>query len=632
MLIGQSGQCAGMTTEQDRPPLSSEVKRLESEVGLRPQSAQAKPTRLLRAWQVTAFALATAASMWVAMCCVYAPRVGASDVRVVLGYFYEPTPFNSLPAHRITSFEPHSPLLSAGVQVGDLIVDPPRGTLLPGESVQLQIRHDGAFRSVVIRSEHVGQLSRLVDDVLDFCLAVLMLILGITIVFRRRRDVAALAIACALLLGAVGTLPWLFPVGRLAALATLSNGLGMFALPALAYSALTFEGDYRGRARRYLVRTLLGLCALWGTWLIMVVAPWLLGWAWISPGPDLGPAGQIAALALCVLAFADAWHHLEGEPRQRFRWLLLASSVALISYGFLTAVGLGVFGATEKAELLGQLTGDILTAVAVITLTYAVLRHRVIDVGFVISRTLVFAVFTGLLLVVFAAVEWLADHFVHFKQRESSVLLDGAIAVTIYLVFHRARYGIERLVERVFFRASHARQMELQHFLETVPSFSEPDALAGALLKAVDAYAGSRGCGIYRRDKTGRFALEKTTLDQLPRVLAADSEVIIELKTSRKPYQFGRLGFGLAVLALPLVRRAELVGFLAVAAKTDHTLYRPDEIDNLVRTVHQVSSDLYALQLERFQQRSQELEQQNESLREELASFAGASGLTRNTP
>ena len=74
-------------------------------------------------------------------------------------------------------------------------------------------------------------------------------------------------------------------------------------------------------------------------------------------------------------------------------------------------------------------------------------------------------------------------------------------------------------------------------------------------------------------------------------------------------------------LILPMVRRSELAGFLAVAEKTDRTVFRPDEIESLLRAVHLVSSDLYALQLERFQQRSQELEQQNEVLREELRSF-----------
>jgi len=266
-------------------------------------------------------------------------------------------------------------------------------------------------------------------------------------------------------------------------------------------------------------------------------------------------------------------------------------TIALAGFSVAVLLELGVLGDTPSAVTLAALANVILVAVGIIILTYAVLRHRVIDVGFVVSRTLVIAVFTGLLLVLFAVVEWLVDHFVHFRQRESSVLMNGAIAVAMYLVLHRVRYGIERLVEGVFFRASRAKQMELQHFLEIAPNFSEADALAGALLKAVDAYAGSRGSGIYRRDKTGRFVLDKSTLDQLPRVLAADAEVIIELNTSRKPYQFGRLGFELAALALPVVRRAELVGFLAVSAKTDRTLYRPDEIETLVRTVQQVSSD-----------------------------------------
>jgi hypothetical protein len=624
-----------MTVEEHWDPLSSEVKPRGGAVGPHPPDIHVQTPRLLRAWQVTAFALAIAATCWVAICFVYSPRVAAPDVQEVLGYVAEIAHFKSLPAHRIASFEPHSPLPSAGVEVGDLIVDPPRGTLLPGESVQLQIRHDGAFRSVDIRSDHAGELSSLVGNALGLCLAALMLVLGVTIAFRRRRDVAALAIGCALLLAVIGG-PNIFPVGLLGRLnVLLADVCGEFATAALTYFALTFEAGYRSRARPYLVRVLIGFCATWGIVILIWVAPWCLGWIWLSPDAVLKPIllmGEIGALLLCFLAFADAWRHVQGEPRQRFRWLITAAAIALAGGSLQLLWLLGVFGDTTNAETLVDLANAILLAVAIVTLTYAVLRHRVIDVGFVISRTLVFAVFTGLLLVLFAAVEWLVDHLVHFRQRESSFLLDGVIAVAIYLMFHRVRYGIERLVEGVFFRASRAKQMELQHFLETAPNFSEPDALAGALLKAVDAYAGSRGSGIYRRDKTGRFVLDKSTLDQLPRVLAPDAEVIIELKTSRKPYQFGRLGFELAALALPVVRRAELVGFLAVSAKSDRTLYRPDEIETLVRTVQQVSSDLYALQLEHFQQRSQELEQQVDALREELRSFGPPSTSLAKTP
>src|SRR5262249_41372629 len=164
------------------------------------------------------------------------------DVTDFLGYVRDVAHFKSLPAHRIVRFEPHSPLHAAGVEVGDLIVDPPRGTLLPGESVQLQIRNGGGFRTKDIRKNQNGERTSLVSKVLKLCLVALALVLGVTIVFRRRRDVAALAIGCALLLGVIGGAPDIFPVGLLGRLnALFSNTSSDFALAALAYSVLTFE-------------------------------------------------------------------------------------------------------------------------------------------------------------------------------------------------------------------------------------------------------------------------------------------------------------------------------------------------------------------------------------------------------
>ncbi|HTL20073.1 MAG TPA: hypothetical protein VL220_05115 [Steroidobacteraceae bacterium] len=86
-------------------------------------------------------------------------------------------------------------------------------------------------------------------------------------------------------------------------------------------------------------------------------------------------------------------------------------TIALAGFSVAVLLELGVLGDTPSAVTLAALANVILVAVGIIILTYAVLRHRVIDVGFVISRTLVFAVFTGLLLVLFAVVEWLVDHF-----------------------------------------------------------------------------------------------------------------------------------------------------------------------------------------------------------------------------
>src|SRR5262249_27110863 len=159
------GRAPGSAVERCQPR--------EGTVGTYPPDIQVHTPRLLRAWQVTAFAVAVAATLGVATGFVYSPRVAASDAQDVLGYVLQVTHFKSLPAHRIARFEAHSPLPSPGVEAGGLmVVAPPRGTLLPGESVRLQIHHGGGgFRTIDVRSSQIGRLSNLVDNV-DFAASV----------------------------------------------------------------------------------------------------------------------------------------------------------------------------------------------------------------------------------------------------------------------------------------------------------------------------------------------------------------------------------------------------------------------------------------------------------------------------
>jgi hypothetical protein len=112
----------------------------------------------------------------------------------------------------------------------------------------------------------------------------------------------------------------------------------------------------------------------------MIAAPYLLGWAWISPSL-VGIAAEIALLALCVAAVADAWRHSDGERRQRLRWLLVALSAVLVGLGLGIAFDLGAFGNMARTLLIELIASTTAYTVATITLTYAFLRHRVIDVG-----------------------------------------------------------------------------------------------------------------------------------------------------------------------------------------------------------------------------------------------------------
>jgi hypothetical protein len=229
------------------------------------------------------------------------------------------------------------------------------------------------------------------------------------------------------------------------------------------------------------------------------------------------------------------------------------------------------------------------------------------------------------LLVSFGIIEWLVDKILHFAQRERNAVVDATIAVLLYLALHRLRDSIEHFISRVFFRTWHEREAALIRFWEQTPHFTSAEALEQAVLAAVDAYTGGCGSGIYRIAEAAVFKLEGSTLKDLPGELPADTGAIVEMKAHHQPVGLSRRnGFGSAVLAFPMLRRSELVGFLIVGPKFQRDPYRPDEIENLARTALRTAPDFYALRLEQVERRGRELEQQNDALSRELRGRLGS--------
>jgi hypothetical protein len=409
---------------------------------------------LLRAWQIAALILAAISAAVLILNLAYSPRVVVPGAEGFLGYDAAPTHFKGRSAHRVTGFVPESPLPAAGVKTGDLIVDPQRGTFMAGETFALQIVREGAARSVEVKAVRIDRLSTPVQNVLDFGLVILVFVLGLTIALRRRDDVAALVVLASVFLMAVaGVVPNALPAGRVAGVARLWQSIiVVLALPMLAYFSLVFEDGYQSRARVQILRAIVSLAAAAGA-TALAMAPYYLGRVWLPPDFFLNEARSAAELlgvVLCLVAFTDTWRHVDAERRERLRWLFVAFGFILINFSLFSA--LGATALTSAAAVGVGVASDAIVATAMLILTYAILRHRVIDVGFVVNRALVFAAFTGFLLVSFGLVEWLVDHFVRFENRERSVLLDGSIALALFLTFHRTRRWIERLVERVFFR------------------------------------------------------------------------------------------------------------------------------------------------------------------------------------
>jgi len=585
--------------------------------------------KLLRIWQISAVLSGLLAVGLIVVSIAYAPRALWVGAQGFLKYDYEEAAFHGMAAQRVVKLPRGTPLIAAGVVPGDLIVDPPRGVMTIGETVTLRVAHNTKLRTISVAAVSNERYANPTAVVLFLATASLLVALAILITTRRRGDLSALVIAVGSCLAAISLVPNTLPPHRLVGLLDLSyEWLGMLFFPFMSYAALMFDGGYRSSLRRWILCSIVCFCGAWAA-CVFINAPYYLGEVWFPPSwmNGMRTAFRLAAVTLCLAAFVDTWRHVDAGSRAKLRWLFTSAGLVFFTFILSVAHGVGLFGFTQAVQIRIDVAAGALLSSAAIVLTYAVLRHRVIDLGFVIGRALVFTIVTGSLLVCFGVAEWLTAQFIHFEAREKNVMLEGAIALGIYLSFHRVRHWVERAVERVFFNTWHLKEAALKHFLARPPHFVEPDSLADAFLEAINAFTSGAGSALYQRDEAGHFVMERSTLVGLPAMLEAETGLIVELEKFRLPVH---LGVGVSMppvaMAFPLLRRSELFGALVVGAKLGGEAYRPDEVDNLAHAAQQLGLDLHALRVEQLERRARELEQENARLREQLQS------LFRNRP
>jgi hypothetical protein len=193
----------------------------------------------------------------------------------------------------------------------------------------------------------------------------------------------------------------------------------------------------------------------------------------------------IPVLGICWLASqagqAASWRRSSGERRQQLKWLLGGSATCLI--GLMLAVWLG-----NDSGFLGVvgLTGFLAITALPVTMGVAILKYRLYDIDRIISRTLAYAIVTGVLVGVYAGVVLLATRVLPFS---SPVAVAGAtlLAAALFKPLHR---HVQNLVDRRFNRARYDAGMTVAAFAARLQDAVDLDAvhddLAGVAHQALE--------------------------------------------------------------------------------------------------------------------------------------------------
>jgi hypothetical protein len=189
-----------------------------------------------------------------------------------------------------------------------------------------------------------------------------------------------------------------------------------------------------------------------------------------------------------LILFSQVYRYLRISnrvERAQTKWVLAGLALIVLSLLVLPLVtgNLDVMDDTEG--YLGDLDSLLLLLIP-ITIGISVLRYRLFDIDVILRKTLIYAVLTGLLaLVYFGGVTLLQSLLSAVSQQQSAI---GIVISTLAIaaLFNPLRKRVQELIDRRFYRKKYEAERILASFAAYARDELDIERLARALMGAVE--------------------------------------------------------------------------------------------------------------------------------------------------
>lgn len=398
----------------------------------------------------------------------------------------------------------------------------------------------------------------------------------------------------AIVAGCVGPSNIALPNGTAGAFSEFLQGLTVFA-SALLPLHLSAQFGMRTRAR-----TIIEI----GAWVAASVS--LSGYAACALGmynASIDPlpfaydvfwrAMSIAIFVLPLTAAALATAATQSRERVRTAWLLLPLPTSLLLYSIAAALQ-GSAPSWQSYMAYGVLA-NILLLMGSAAVTYALLKRRVLDLQFVIGRTLVVGGVSAIVLVSFVLLEWLLGAALTNASHATGLAANAALALVLGLSMQMIHKRVDAAVDFIFFHKRHEAEQALRAFAKEAAFVTRKDDLLGLTVDVMRAHTDARSASILL-DDNGLYRSVRWFGDSHPDA-GENDPAILALKATHRPVDPHRYNGALrGDLALPMLARGRVLGVLVCGARSGGEAYAPDDVSALTELAQGVGSALDSLE------------------------------------
>jgi hypothetical protein len=213
-----------------------------------------------------------------------------------------------------------------------------------------------------------------------------------------------------------------------------------------------------------------------------------LAWVWC------GAVGYLFAIAVLLLTFVRA----SGDARQRLLWIAVLPVAMMLREARL----IGFFGDATVVPWLYQrlLLASVIVPIAV---AYAILRHRVFDVDFALSRAMALGAVATLTGAIFLCVDWVLSRNVVSSPVQLAIYI--AVALGVGFALNALQRRLSGGIDALLFRQRYLAQRALDDIGRSLYSIDSRPGLYALLVRKVPEVLGATSAAMFERLDDGGY-------------------------------------------------------------------------------------------------------------------------------
>jgi hypothetical protein len=269
---------------------------------------------------------------------------------------------------------------------------------------------------------------------------------------------------------------------------------------------------------------------------------------------------------------------------------------------------------------LTQVLADV-QSVAIVLVVYGLVRSRVVDVSFVLSRAVVVSLLTGSVVLTFALLDWLFNNRLEATRLGAVSEFVAAIALGIWL--DRLHKKADFFVDRVFFRARYLAEHRLERAAHAVVHSDSVDVIREFLVDEPFTILGLGSAAVFQPNERGDWdCMRSFGWDPgCTSGLSKHDALVMHVEAEQAPLRISEIrwpvsnvpgGVAHPVLAVPVLARRRVIAIALYGEHNNGADLDGDEIRAIAGVANAAGAAFDHVEAE-------QLRREMESMRRELA-------------